>query len=229
MKTPPCLSRRALLASAVCAPAALGQGAPLGARTPDARVHVPPEEAPHQRTFMQWPVNRSVYDDDAFLQATQTTIVDIANTIARFEPVTLLADGHHHAGLRRRLSGAVSLWDIPTDDLWCRDAGPLFARLPDGSLAVSHIRFNGWGQKQDHRHDGQIAARVADRLGLPLIETGLRGEPGGVEHDGHGLLIAHESSWLIDNRNPGLTRDQIEDRLLAAYGADRMVWAPGRA
>ena len=215
------MTRRGFLASTVAlfgAPPALGQ-------TP--ALHVPPEEAPHQRTFMQWPVNRRVYRDAGFLRATQDTIVTLANTIAGFEPVTLLAGAQHHAALRPRLTGAVTLWDIPTDDLWCRDAGPLFARLPDGGLAVSHIQFNGWGEKQDNRHDSQIAARVAERLGLPLIPAGLRGEPGGVDHDGHGLMIAHESSWVIDNRNPGLSRTEIERRLLDSYGADRMIWAPG--
>ncbi|MEM6465389.1 MAG: agmatine deiminase family protein, partial [Pseudomonadota bacterium] len=65
------------------------------------------------------------------------------------------------------------------------------------------------------------------RLGLELVDSGLRGEGGGVEHDGHGLLMAHESSWVNDNRNPGLSRDEIEARLLTAYGADRMIWSDG--
>lgn len=89
------------------------------------------------------------------------------------------------------------------------------------------IQFNGWGKKQTHRHDNQIAARVAERLGLELYHTGLIGEGGGVEQDGQGLLMAHESSWLNDNRNPGLSRAEITDRLLQAYGADRMIWSEG--
>lgn len=128
-----------------------------------------------------------------------------------------------------RLGQTVELWDIPTEDLWARDAGPLFAKRPDGSLAISHIAFNGWGQKQIHDRDGQVAAEIALRLGLDLVPSGLIGEAGGVEHDGRGALMAHESSWLIENRNPGLSRAQIENRLLAAYGADRMVWSPGVA
>ncbi len=188
---------------------------------------VPPEEAPHQRTFMQWPVSRKVHPDPVFLDMTQQTIADIANTISDFEPVTMLADGNEHAKARSKLSDAVELWDIPTEDLWCRDAGPIFVVNGQGGLAVSHIQFNGWGEKQVNRRDSQIAGRVADRLGLPLLPTGLQGEAGGVEQDGHGLLIAHESSWVNDNRNPGLSRDEIERRLLQAYGADRMIWSDG--
>ncbi len=113
---------------------------------------------------------------------------------------------------KRKLSDSVEVWDIPTENLWCRDAGPIFAIRPDGKLAVSHIQFNGWGRKQVHRRDSRIAAEVAARLDLPLISSGLKGEAGGVEQDGHGLLIAHESSWVNDNRNSGLDRAEVEAR-----------------
>ncbi len=189
--------------------------------------YVPAEEAPHQRTFMQWPVNRRVHPDRIFLEMTQQTIADIANAISDFEPVTMLAAAGDHAKARRKLSDAVTLWDIPTEDLWCRDAGPIFVRNAAGDLAVRHIQFNGWGEKQVNARDSQIAARCAQRLGLPLLPSGLKGEAGGVEQDGHGLLMAHESSWVNDNRNPGLDRNAVEARLLAAYGATRMIWSPG--
>lgn len=219
------MNRRDVLKHAGGAAVLAGMPGALMAR--EGGLTVPPEDAPHQRTFMQWPNSRAVYDDAEFLRMTQATIAHIANTIAAFEPVTLLAAEGHHARIGRMISGDVELWDIPTEDLWCRDAGPLFAHRPDGALVVSHLQFNGWGNKQVDTHDSQIATRVADRLGLPVVPSGLVGEAGGVDHDGHGLLIGHESSWVIDNRNPGLSRDEIEARLLAAYGATRMIWAPG--
>jgi len=188
---------------------------------------VPAEEAPHQRTFMQWPVSRKVYRDPVFLEMVQQTIADIANAISDFEPVIMLAAAERHAGARRKLSAKVQLWDIPTEDLWCRDSGPIFAINGKKELAVSHVQFNGWGQKQVHTNDARVAGRVAERLRLPLLPTGLKGEAGGVEQDGHGLLMAHESSWVNDNRNPGLSRDEIEERLLAAYGARHMIWSEG--
>lgn len=188
---------------------------------------VPPEENRHAGTFMQWPVSRRVYPDRYFLDQTQQTIANIANTIAEFEPVTMLAAKSDHAAARRKLSQKVTLWDIPTDDLWCRDSGPIFGVGPSGKLAVSHIQFNGWGRKQVHGHDRAVAARVASRMGLELIDSDLKGEAGGVEQDGHGLLMAHESSWVNRNRNPGQSRDQVEARLLAAYGATQMIWSRG--
>lgn len=191
------------------------------------RFFVPPEEERHQCTFMQWPVSRSVYSDKAFLDITKETIAAIANSISAFEPVVMLAAAEDHAKARRLLGNAVELWDIPTEDLWCRDAGPIFVKDQSGDLAISHIQFNGWGEKQVNRRDSQIASLVAERLGLRLIPSGLKGEAGGVEQDGNGLLMAHESSWVNDNRNPGLTREEIETRLLRAYGAREMIWSDG--
>jgi agmatine deiminase len=188
---------------------------------------IPAEEDRHAGTFMQWPTHRAVYPDPYFLRMTQQTIADVANAIAEFEPVTMLAAKNQHAKIRRKVSERVTLWDIPTEDLWCRDAGPIFAVGPDGKLAVARIQFNGWGNRQVHKKDAKIAARVAARMGLDLVETGLIGEGGGVDQDGRGLLMAHESSWVNENRNPGLSRDQIEGRLRAAYGARRMIWSDG--
>jgi agmatine deiminase len=193
----------------------------------DVQLWVPPEENRHQRTFMQWPVNRDVYQDAYFLRLVQQTIADIANTISEFEPVTLLADRQYHQQIRKSVGTDVELWDVHTDDLWCRDSGPLFAKTPQGELVISHLQFNGWGNRQAHRLDGSIATRLSTLLSLPMVASELIGEAGGVDHDGHGLMIAHESSWVNDNRNPGLSRDQIEQRLLYAYGASRIIWSPG--
>ncbi len=193
----------------------------------DQGLWVPPEEDPHELTFMQWPVNKTVHPNSQFLTILQQTIADIANSIAEFERVTLLVASNDQLAAKKLLSEKIEIWDIPTEDLWARDSGPLFAKKPDGSLVVSHIQFNGWGNKQVHKRDGTIAAKIAERLGVELVASGLVGEAGGVEHDGHGLLAAHESSWVNSNRNPGLTKDEIEKRLLLAYGAEKMVWTEG--
>lgn len=219
------MQRRDIIAGSGAFGAALLSGAAFGMSK--GTYFVPAEEAPHQRTFMQWPASRRVYRDSGFLDMVQHTIAEIANTIAEFEPVTMLAAQTEHSRARTRLSKRVELWDIPTEDLWCRDSGPIFATNTDGQLALSHIQFNGWGEEQINTNDRRIAVEVAARLGLPVIASGLVGEGGGVEQDGHGRLLAHESSWVNDNRNPRLTRDEIGRRLLAAYGADRIVWSPG--
>ena len=193
-----------------------------------AGFHLPDEAVPQERTFMQWPVSRQVHPDRLFLDDLQTAIAELANAIAGFQPVVMLAAAEHHAAARRQLSERVELWDIATEDLWCRDSGPLFLIDGRGGIAVAHLNFNGWGNKQVHRLDGRIARLVAERLGLRLFDNGLVGEAGGVETDGEGTLLAHESSWVNPNRNPG-SRAEIEALLLEALGARKVIWAPGIA
>lgn len=220
------MNRRKFIVSsaAVCA-GVYFEGVPMAYAAPT--LIVPAEENPHERTFMQWPVNREIHPDQEFLSILQKTIADIANSISEFEPVYMMAAMEDQAAARKLLSSNVTLWDIPTEDLWCRDSGPLFGFTEDGQLAVSHLQFNGWGNKQVNKRDSRIASQIAGRLGVPLIPSGLKGESGGVEHDGHGLLMAHESSWVNDNRNPNMSLAEVETKLLNAYGAKRMIWSSG--
>ncbi len=222
------MTRRSLFRSAAAAGgASLLPRRAFGATSARAAGFRYPEETdPHERTFMQWPVNHRVHDDADFLHDLQGTISEIANTIAGFEPVVMLAAAEHHKAIRKRVSGQVELWDIPTDDLWCRDSGPSFVVDGKGGLAVTQFNFNGWGGKQVHGNDGRIAARVAERLGLTVFDAGLVGEAGGVETDGHGTLIAHESTFINPNRNKG-SKEDITAMLLETMGAQQMIWAPG--
>jgi agmatine deiminase len=174
---------------------------------------------------MQWPVNPAVYDA-ASLRRVQASIALIANTVAKYEPVVMLMAKRDIPQARRLLSAAVDIWNIPTDDLWCRDSGPTFVKNAQGLLAVAHLRFNGWGNKQPHRNDVKIAPAIAQWLNLPLLGTGLVGEQGGIEHDGAGTVLAHASCWVNNNRNP-LSAAEIGKRLMAALGGRKMIWAPG--
>lgn len=188
--------------------------------------NLPDEAQLHERTFMQWPVNKQVHSDVGFLVYLQKTIARIANTISRFEPVVMLAEKSQHLAARKLLGEGVELWDIATDDLWCRDSGPLFLLNEKRQLAASSFNFNGWGNKQTHVQDAEIAKRLTDKLGVHLFDSGLVGEAGGFEYDGLGTIIAHESSWVNANRNK-FSRDIIEQRMMDAIGAEKVIWAPG--
>jgi agmatine deiminase len=125
-----------------CSDADAGQAKSM---LPDARLadyEMPLESEPHERTFMQWPVNLDVYDK-ASLRAVQKKIALIANTISQFEPVVMLASATAAKAARAQLGRAVEIWDIPTDDLWCRDSGPTFVKngCQTTGIAVAGHRF----------------------------------------------------------------------------------------
>jgi len=187
---------------------------------------MPQEAVAHERTFMQWPVNKSVYQEPDFLFDVQKNIALIANTISQFEPVIMFADKVYHASAKTILSDKVELWDIATDDLWCRDSGPVFLKNDKNQLAVLSFNFNGWGNKQVHKNDGRIAQKIAQKLGAHLFDSGLVGEAGGFDYDGAGTMIAHESSWVNENRNHA-SRNEIEQRLIEAVGAKKIIWSAG--
>jgi agmatine deiminase len=136
----------------------------------------------------------------------------IANSIAKFEPVVLLARQEQFPSAQAMIGPNVELWPIETQDRWCRDSGPTFVVNAKGELAASDLNFNGWGNKQEHEDDGKIARRVAKKLGLMTFDT----------------LFAHESCWINTNRNKA-SKEVIEIRLLEALGAEKMIWAPGVA
>lgn len=184
------------------------------------------ESDPHELTFMQWPSRGRIYGGQRGLEAVRSTVALIAKSISRFESVVVLASPEQSEAAAKALGSGIGVWPIPTEDLWCRDSGPMFVVSNGGEIAVSDLGFNGWGRKQSHGEDSQIARRVADRLKLPLFANGIVGEAGGVEVDGAGTVLAHESSWINGNRNRGSKAD-IEPLLLDALGAERMIWAPG--
>ncbi|MGR4878489.1 agmatine/peptidylarginine deiminase [Streptomyces sp. LARHCF249] len=191
------------------------------------RISVPPDDVRHVRTWMAWPSKRAIWGRD--LAGVQQDIALIARTVARYEPVLMCAaDESTAAAARARCGSAVTvLSSVPVDDLWMRDTGAVFRRDGTGAVDAIGLNFNGWGGKQAHRKDAEVARLLAAHESLPFTAADLVGEGGAVETDGDGTLMATESSLVNKNRNPGLDRAQIEARVLAAYGADKMIWTPG--
>ena len=193
-----------------------------------AGYHMPLESVPHLRTVMQWPALKSIYGGQEDLDAVREKIALIANSIAKFEPVVLLARPEQADDAQTYLKQGVEIWPMDVQDLWCRDSGPTFVVNAEGKLAASELNFNGWGEKQQHGDDAQIARRVSEKLRLPIFENPMKGEGGGVENDGAGTLLAHASCWVNPNRNLG-TQAEIGKILCDALGTEKMIWAPGVA
>ncbi|MGW4892765.1 agmatine deiminase family protein [Kitasatospora sp. NPDC004240] len=196
-------------------------------RSGGARFRVPADDVPHARTWMSWPSRRSVWGWG--LSGVQDDIALIARTVAMYEPVVMCAPDEYTARKARSRCGPTVevTTEIPTDDLWMRDIAPVFRRDGRGGLDAVALNFNGWGNKQVHTDDARAAERIARRRGLRLTYADLVGEGGAVETDGDGTVMATESSLVNKNRNRGMSRAEIEEAVLDAYGADRMIWLPG--
>lgn len=222
-----CLSRRSFVlagAGLVLLPAARGRAE----EETIGMITVPAEAEPHEKTWMAWPSTPSLYGGPgAYFESVQETLGRLAAAIAENEPVSMAAPADQHVLAARLCGPKVQLVDIATDDMWARDSGPVFVRKADGSIAAVDFGFNGWGNKQAHARDGKLATEIAALADVYRLDADLCGEGGGIEYDGDGTLLLTESCWVNDNRNPGLTRTDIEKRLKATLGVETVIWVPG--
>lgn len=234
------VNRRRFLAVSALGVAAISGCEPSGGPTADdkrqrtrrPRWTMPAEDALHAATWMSWPSSAAIWGDA--LPDVQDTIAAIAEVIAEFEPVKLLARSDEAARVRTLVRRSdIEVIRAQVDDLWARDTLPQFLVATGAGdaapLAAGMIRFNGWGDKQRHAGDARLAGLVARRLRIPMISSGLVGEGGGLEVDGRGTVLAARSSWVNANRNPGLTEAQVGRRLRAVLGAKDVVWVDGLA
>ncbi|NUJ99765.1 agmatine deiminase family protein [Streptomyces lunaelactis] len=199
-----------------------GNAAPVGA-TPAGGWRMPDEAHPHELTYMSWPT-RQIWKSDIY--GVREDVARIARTIAEFEPVVLLANGQDVKAARKACGSGVEVVPIPVDDLWMRDTGPTFVLGPDGIAGVD-LNFNGWGNKQIRGRDSRVAQAILDDEHITRIKAPIIGEGGAIEVDGKGTLLATESSLVNGNRNPGTSRDDIEQVLKALFGITTVIWVDG--
>ncbi|QDF66929.1 agmatine deiminase family protein [Shewanella sp. SNU WT4] len=187
---------------------------------------MPDESAPHLRTWMAFGASRKIWGKK-LLPEVQRNLATIALTIAKFEPVSMLVRQSDFAVAKQLMGDKVELIVCPLDDLWMRDIGPVFVLNDSGYEAAIDFNFNGWGKKQDFDVDAGVAAFVADNADVDLITTQLILEGGGIEVDGEGTAIITQSCVLNDNRNPALSKAQVEAELKRLLGLDKIIWLPG--
>ncbi|MBO6792399.1 MAG: agmatine deiminase family protein [Balneolaceae bacterium] len=115
----------------------------------------------------------------------------------------------------------------PTNDAWCRDHGPSFLvnKDPSKEKIIVDWGYNAWGGKYPPFDlDNEIPRKVAAQLGLQIADPGIIMEGGSVEFNGDGALMTSESCLLNPNRNPELSKEEIEQKLRDFYGVDEILW-----
>jgi len=187
---------------------------------------MPAEWTPHQRCWMAWPSRHIQWDD---LGQAEKAYANVANTIADFEPVTMVVGAENIQSARGQCGNNVELLEMPIDDSWMRDTGPSFLKHRDsGMVAGTDWRFNCWGgYTPDYQQDAQVAGRILNHLGYDAYHSSLTMEGGGLHVDGNGTLVTCESVVLNPNRNWGLDKKQAEVELCSATGAKKVIWLPG--
>ena len=185
---------------------------------------MPGEFDPHARTWLLWPQRPDVWRLGG--KPAQRAWVDLASAIARFEPVTVGVNHDQFDNARAQLPDHVRVLEISNDDVWLRDSGPSFVVNQRGEVRLVDWRFNSHGQMSlaTWEKDDKVARKIAEIEGVDRYRAPLVLEGGSVHVDGEGTVLTTEECLLNPNRNPDLSREEIE-RLLCEYlGASTVLW-----
>ncbi|MFN3388469.1 MAG: agmatine deiminase family protein [Allosphingosinicella sp.] len=187
-------------------------------------VRQPAEWAPHDFVWIGFPSHPDLWEDD--LEAGREEVAAFARAVhadGAGEEVRLVAADPESVRAAEALAPFATVVEERFGDIWLRDTGPIVLLAGPGRVAKS-FRFNGWGGKYDLEGDDTIGLRLAETADLDPVRHEWILEGGAIDTDGTGLFVTTEQCLLNPNRNPGLTREEIERRLFADLGATRLLW-----
>jgi agmatine deiminase len=190
---------------------------------------MPAEWARHEATWLSWPHNVGTWP--GVLSAAEAAMVQVVAALAPHERVRInVLDADHRRHVRALLdphvpAERVTFHEIPTNDAWIRDHGAIFVFADSGDRIALDFDYNAWGGKYPPwDRDQAVAGQMAQALGVSALRPEMVLEGGSVDVNGTGCLLTTEQCLLNANRNPSLSREQIEDRLAECLGATQIVW-----
>jgi agmatine deiminase len=191
----------------------------------DDGFSMPPEFGRHRATLMAWPTRESLWR--RHFEHAKAAYAAVARAVAAFEPVMMVCVPGSADAVRDLCGVGVEPLELPIDDSWVRDNGPIFVRNAHGEVAMVHFRFNSWGEKYlPYDKDARLPELLAEALGVRRYQAPFVLEGGSFFVDGEGTLLSTETCLLNPNRNPELTREQIEEGLRTYLGVEAIVWLP---
>lgn len=201
---------------------------------------MPAEWEPHAATWLSWPRREGISFPESFDRVLPALRAMVEALIDSEQVCINVSNGAHEAEARSVLSGLpterISFYRVPTNEPWCRDHGPIFlirdrdprsatGRIRRGELAVVDWDYNAWGNKYPPFDlDEVVPTRLAEILKLPVFYPRMILEGGSIDVNGNGALLTSESCLLNKNRNPNLSRDEIEQRLRDYLGVSEILW-----
>jgi agmatine deiminase len=204
---------------------------PALAQTPAALGYRMPAEWERQEAvWLSWPHNRETWPGN--FRPIPGVFAGVAAQVSLREKVRINVASRHRARALSLIAKAgadmanVECFNHPTNDAWCRDHGPIFVRSDrTGRVALTDWDFNAWGGKYPpFGKDNRIPERIGRALGLRRFRKRMVLEGGSIDVNGAGLLLTTEACLLNRNRNPGLSRGQIERNLADFLGAGKVLW-----
>ncbi|HEV2079215.1 MAG TPA: agmatine deiminase family protein [Allosphingosinicella sp.] len=185
----------------------------------------PPEWAEHDWVWIGFPSHAELWEDD--LDPARSEVIAFARALrseGRGERVILVAADDEAAATAHEMAGPdIEVVKEPFGDIWLRDTGPIVLKGGGRRTAASFL-FNGWGGKYELEGDDTVGPGLAAAAGFETDTHDWILEGGAIDVDGTGLAVTTEQCLLNPNRNPGLSRQDIEERLRSHLGIERVLW-----
>ena len=182
---------------------------------------IPAEWAPQKAIWTAWPADSDEWNGD--LEAPRRDVAAMIRALAPSNRVRLLVNGAEaEASARTAFGGVAEIVQAKYGDIWLRDTGPIFARSPDGPIAL-RFKTNSWGGKFDLPDDATVGDDIAHIAGVPTRRFDFVLEGGAIEHDGEGTILTTRQTLLNVNRN-GWSKSEAEAALRDAFGAQKIIW-----
>lgn len=202
--------------------------------------HFPAEFAPQRAMWLSWPHKEEswpgkihlIYDPycEFILQVADhqkvcINVADLAMEQFALDKLLNCSFARYAKNMDRRLSN-LTFYFHPTNDAWCRDHGPAFVINHERKeKAIIDWGYNAWGDKYPpYDLDDVVPTLIGDKLGLQVFHPGIIMEGGSVDFNGAGTLLTTTACLLNPNRNPGLSKLQIENYLVEYYGVEHILW-----
>ncbi|MGK2922862.1 MAG: agmatine deiminase family protein [Methyloceanibacter sp.] len=182
---------------------------------------LPPEWAPQKAIWTAWPADAAEWNGD--LETPRRDVAAMVRALAPTNTVRLLVNGAKaEASARAALGNDAEILSAKYGDVWLRDTGPLFARGPEGVVAL-RFKTNGWGGKFDLEGDDTVGGDIARFSGTPTTSFDFVLEGGAIDHDGDGTILTTRQTLLNANRN-GWSKEDAETALRTALNAKAILW-----
>ncbi len=198
----------------------------------EKKFYMPPEWYPHTCCWMQWPYDNPNHDGYGAIPSWSHFDFDkgrlawsnVANSIAKFEKVKMIVHPDETSKAKKLLNSKIEIIQLKIDDCWARDSGAIFLLNKENKLGGIDWEFNGWGKFKPFDSDNKVAKFMIQNSSATYFKNNMILEGGSIHVDGEGTLLTTEQCLLNKNRNPQLSKEEIENNLKEYLNINKIIW-----
>ena len=190
---------------------------------------MPAEWSEHECCWMQWPTEipefvraENWYQFD--LYKAHIAWANVANSISKFEKLKMIVHPKDIQTAEKLLNANIEILQLEINDAWARDSGAIFLLDKNNQLGGVDSDFNCWGYKINYELDDKVPAFMIETAKAKYFKNDMILEGGSIHVDGEGTLVTTEQCLLHENRNPHLSKDEIEKNLKNNFGIKKIIW-----